>query len=232
MTEPTPLLAVDSVWKSFGSKAVLTSASLRVFPGRVTALLGRNGIGKSTLLSIAGGMLRSDLGAIRYDGRSLESAQLWRLAKDGLFFWPARATLSPAFTVEHQLTMIARLFGSSPETAIERLRLGEFLSRRIGEVSPGERRRAEAAAALTRHPRCVLADEPFRGLAPLDRDLIRDALREMARQGAAVVVSGHEVADVLAFADDITWCTSGTTIELGSPEQAANNDSFRRDYLG
>ena len=79
---------------------------------------------------------------------------------------------------------------------------------------------------------CLLADEPFQGLAPLDAELVGQALRSMARSGCAVIASGHEVPALLEVADEVVWQTAGTTHLLGSPDQARSNHQFVREYLG
>ena len=76
----------------------------------------------------------------------------------------------------------------------------------------------------------MLADEPFRGIAPIDHDILSEIFRSMAAAGCAVVVTGHEVQSLLALADHITWCTSGTTYELGTPAQALTHEAFLREY--
>jgi ABC-type lipopolysaccharide export system ATPase subunit len=110
--------------------------------------------------------------------------------------------------------------------------LGSRLDTRPGNLSGGERRRAEFAAVLVRRPTCLLADEPFRGIAPKDAEDMTHLLRSCAADGMAVVVTGHEVPTLLASADHVTWCTAGTTYELGPPATATQHESFRRDYLG
>jgi ABC-type branched-subunit amino acid transport system ATPase component len=88
------------------------------------------------------------------------------------------------------------------------------------------------AAVLVRRPTCLLADEPYRGLAPHDAEVLTAALRALTAAGVAVVVTGDEVPTLLEAADHITWCTSGTTYELGPPAVAVQHEAFRREYLG
>ena len=91
---------------------------------------------------------------------------------------------------------------------------------------------AELSLVLVRRPDCLLADEPYRGIAPVDHEALTHLFRLLADDGCAVVVTGHEVPTLLAAADHITWCTSGTTYELGTPESAQRHVEFRLDYLG
>ena len=229
----TPILRAESVVKSFGGRRVLTSATLRAVPGELRVLFGRNGIGKSTLLKIAAGWLSPDSGAIHFAGRVYLSVSLAELAVAGLFYLPDHDLLSNAFTVRRQLEMIRRQFdGGDPAEAAGRLGIAEHLDKRPCELSGGERRRAELAAVLVRRPLCLLADEPYRGISPKDAEELTRVLAELAAGGVAVLVTGHEVPTLLAAADHVSWCTSGTTYELGPPAVAVQDPAFRREYLG
>ncbi len=196
-------------------------------------VLGRNGAGKSTLLKIAAGRIAPDSGAVHYDGRVHLRASLRKFALLGLFYLPDHDLLSNAFTVRRQLEMIRRRFdGGDVNDAAGRLDILDVLDRRPFRLSGGERRRAEVAAALVRKPTCLLADEPLRGIDPKDAEDITRVLSELAADGTAVVITGHEVSCLLEAADHVTWCTSGTTYELGPPAVATQHDQFRREYLG
>jgi ABC-type ATPase involved in cell division len=115
--------------------------------------------------------------------------------------------------------------------AFERVGLGVHVEHRPTVLSSGERRRAEIAALLVRAPRAILADEPLRNLSPIDADAVAQLFRALAETGAAVIISGHETETLFSVAHHITWCTSGTTLELGSPERARQYEQFRREYL-
>lgn len=228
-----PLLVADCVGRAFGARRVLTSASLRATPGEVCALLGRNGTGKSTLLRIASGLTRPDSGIVRYDGVSRMPARLPQLAAEGLFHLPDHDLLSAAFTVRQQLGFLRTRFnGVDPSEAAHRTGVSQLLDRRPHQLSGGELRRAELAAVLVRRPRCLLADEPYRGIPPKDAEVLTDVLRELTRGGCAIVVTGHEVPTLLALADRVTWCTSGTAYELGAPAAARSHHAFAREFLG
>jgi ABC-type lipopolysaccharide export system ATPase subunit len=229
----TELLCADCVGKSYRGRNILSSASLRAVPGELRALLGRNGAGKSTLLKIAAGWVQPDTGHVRWEGEAFTRASLPMMARCGLFYLPDHDLLSDAFTVRRQLEMIRRQYdGVEPDEAARRTDSEAHLDKKPHALSGGELRRAELAAVLVRQPRCVLADEPYRGIAPKDAEVLTSVFRELAASGVAVVVTGHEVRTLLSAADHVTWCVSGTTYELGSPETAADNDLFRREYLG
>lgn len=224
----------DSITKSFGARRVLNAATLWARRGSVCALLGRNGSGKSTLFRIAAGLVRADQGVILFDGRALVRPRLYRLARRGVFVLPERDLLPRGETVGTLLRMVADRFAGTAAvaTAVERLRLGELLDRMPYTLSGGELRRAEVAVATARAPRVLFADEPFMGIAPKDADIIAAALRQLAEDGCALVVSGHEVEQVLDIADEVVWITAGTTHSLGGSTQARQHWQFRQEYLG
>lgn len=212
---------------------MLSSASLRAVSGEVRVLLGRNGVGKSTLIKIAAGCIEPDSGSIQFGGRAYLSVRLRDLAAEGLFYLPDHDLLSTAFTVRQQLEMIRRQFqGGDSIEAAERMGVADHLDKRPFELSSGERRRSELAAVFVRRPRCLLADEPYRGIEPIDAEDLTRAFSALAAEGVAVVITGHEVPMLLGAADHVTWCTSGTSYELGPPAIAERNEAFRREYLG
>ena len=228
------LLEADAIGKRYGSRRVLAAASLRAYPGAITVLCGRNGSGKSTLLAIAAGWRRADTGSVHFDGETHLHPRLPALARRGLFYLPDRAILSPGIAVGKQLGAVERRFGRAGTAASVAASLG--LSAQLDLLPPrlsgGETRRVEIALACIRGPRCLLADEPFRGLSPLDAEAIATALRDLAARGCAIVTTGHEIHTLLDLADAVTWCSDGTTVEFPSAAAALADWRFQRDYLG
>jgi ABC-type multidrug transport system ATPase subunit len=227
------VLVADCAAKRFGERWVLHSASLRATSGELRALLGRNGAGKSTLLKIAAGIIRPDAGTVRFRGVAFEKPSLASLAREGLCFVPDHDLLSNAFSIREHFQFAQHANGSDDTTRVaERLKIDKLLAARPFELSSGERRRAEVGFALLRRPACLLVDEPLRNISPIDAEELLRVLVEMARGGCAVVITGHEVPALMAAADHITWCTSGTTYEMGPGFMARTDERFMRDYLG
>lgn len=227
------LLVADCVGKRFGGQWVLRSASLRAVPGQVRALVGRNGAGKSTLLLIAAGLLAADSGVVHFDGEAFLRPRLARLAAAGLFVIPDVDLCLNSLTVGEQLDVMRRAYPSAVRAKLlETLRLAPFLGARPFQLSGGERRRVELGLAVLRGPRCLLVDEPLRDIAPVDAELYLRTLQALAAEGCAVVISGHEVSLLFAGADHVTWCSDGTTYELGPPVAAARDQRFVRHFLG
>lgn len=228
-----PLFAADSMGKSFGRKRVLKAASVWATHGKITVPFGRNGSGKSTLLKVSVGLLSADFGVVHFAGRARVRPRLHRLAGEGLFYLPDRDLLSPRWTVAEHVAALEWRFGADGSAEIlESLVVTDHVTARPGELSSGERRRAEIALAWIRRPVCLLADEPFAGVTPADAEVVARGLVRMARSGCALVVTGHEVPQLMQVADRVVWMVAGTTHGLGPPEEASRHEQFRREYLG
>lgn len=228
----SPLLVADSIGRSFGRRRVLATARLAAEAGTVTALLGRNGAGKSTLLRIVSGRLAPDHGTIRYDGRLQGRARLSSLARAGLLYLPDRDVFSPRMPLRRQLQAFRfRFGGGSVEEAANRLAVASLLDRLPSTFSPAQRALAALVLALVRAPRCLIADEPLRGLDPKDALRATGCLRSLAERGCAVVASGQEAEVLLDAADRVVSVTAGTTYALGAPAAARRDARFRREYL-
>ena len=227
------MLIADSISKSFGGHRVLSSARLTASRGEVVGLLGRMGSGKSTLLQICAGSMRADSGWVELDGERYVAPRRSRLARRGLFFLSETDNLAWTLSVREHFDELERRFRVklSDET-VELAGIDSLLDRRVQTLSGGEVKRVEIALALARRPLCLLADEPFRSVDPILCELLGKCLRLLAKQGCAVVVTGHEVNQLMPFLDSITWVTSGTTHSLGSVQSALRDERFRREYLG
>lgn len=213
---------------------MLTSASLRAMSGQMLLLVGRNGVGKSTLLRIAAGRLRAESGRVCIRGQTVMRPTLAGMARRGLFFLPDQHLLTPGLRVGLQLDAVARRFHTEDEVRtvcrdLELDSLGGFTPTRL---SVGQLRRATIAFALLRRPGILLADEPVRGIAPIEAELILMAMRQLASHGSAVVVTGHEISTLMAHADAVVWCRAGTTQAFASPAAALDDWAFGQEFLG
>jgi ABC-type multidrug transport system ATPase subunit len=229
------VLEASGIAKWYGSEPVLKGASLWVQEGRVTSLFGRNGCGKSTLLSVAAGLLAFRNGAIRYRGKFIPRPRLSHLARAGLFYSDQGRSLLPSATVLEHLELVCVAFRqdlTAVQEELRQMRLSDLATSRVGDLSGGEKQRLSLAMACLRQPYCVLLDEPFAEVAPTDRQLIHRGLRRLADRGAGILITGHDVEDVLTASDGVIWMVSGTTHYLGEPAEARRHAQFRREYLG
>jgi len=225
MERPVPRLLFDAYGKKFGLRTVLKSASAWAWPGRITLLMGRNGCGKTTLLKCGLGLTWAEFGRAFLDGSPVSGG--------GVFYLPDRRLLSPRFTLREQMRAFLQVKGRSiDEAPAAPLGVEPLLDSRPSQMSGGERRRAAIWLAVAASASCLIADEPFLGIAPADRARVADALRARAATGTAILVTGHEVEDLFDLADEVIWMVAGTTHGLGSPDEAARHAQFRLEYLG
>lgn len=227
------VLQADSIGKIYKRERVVTAASLEVRSGEIVGLLGRMGVGKSTLLKICAGVATPDSGWVRFAGVQRLRPRLHELAPKGMYYLAESGNLAGNLTLQNHLDVLRRRYGSGiGEEAIGLLKLESLLIQPTHSLSGGERRRAEIAVAMARRPTCLLADEPFRGIDPIAAELIGRALQHLARSGCGVVITGHEIRSFLPFLSSVVWMTAGTTYALGPPADAWRDDRFRVEYLG
>lgn len=227
------ILHADSIAKRLGDRKILSAATMTADRGTITGLLGRMGEGKSTLMKICAGLIPPDSGWVRFDGIQYIRPRLHRLSKGGLYYLADSGNLASSLTLRQHMEAVHRRFATAAsDESIVLMHLEGLLDSPPGQMSSGERRRAEIGLAIARRPKCLIVDEPFRSLDPLICDMVGSGLRMAARNGCAVIISGHEVRALTPWLDSIVWLTSGTTHHLGSPADAMKNEAFSRDYLG
>ena len=218
----TPWVGCVGLTKSFGSQPVLRGLDMRVQPGRVYALLGRNGAGKSTTLKIMLGLLEADAGQGFLFGEPFVRPALARVGAsiDG----PA---VYPHLSARDNLRVHALLTGSSPEqvdTTLAQVGLAETGGKRAKSFSTGMKGRLALAIALLTQPDLLVLDEPQNGLDPEGIVELRRSLRDYAASGRTVIISSHQLGEVTPLADDIGVMNRGTMAYEGPLEGFAHGD--------
>jgi branched-chain amino acid transport system ATP-binding protein len=188
------LLAVEGLTAGYGEAVVLEDVSLSLDVGDSLAVLGRNGVGKTTLLASIMGLTRRQRGSLRFAGRDLAALPTFARARAGLGWVPQERWLYPSLTVEEHLAAVARP-GSWTAGRVYRLfpRLAERRRNRGLQLSGGEQQMLAIARALVVNPRVLLLDEPMEGLAPLVVQELVNVVREIAAAGevAMILVEQH-----------------------------------------
>ena len=205
---PSPRLELRSVSKSYGDAEVLHDVSLTAAAGTITALVGRSGCGKTTLLNLAGAMDFPSAGEVLIDGRAtraLNDAELTALRRTRIGFVFQFFQLLPTLTVLENVELPLLLAGvrGSAETARDRLRwvgLEEKAARLPYQLSGGQQQRVAIARALVHSPELLIADEPTGNLDTASGDQVLALLRDAAsRFGAAILMATHS-AEAAAIA--------------------------------
>ena len=231
------MLEVLDVSAGYATGTVLRGVSLTVAEGELLALLGRNGMGKTTLLrSIAG--LRPPVltrGSIRVAGEEVSTLPSYRVARRGVSLVPQGRRVFGSLTVEENLRIVARPNRGWDLARVYDLfpRLVERRSQASSTLSGGEQQMLAIGRSLMTDPRLLLMDEPSEGLAPAVLDLILDRLRQIKLQGQAVLLAEQNVDLALEVADRV--CVLGEAGAIGwsgPPATLRDNPAILRELVG
>ena len=222
MTEP--VVRVEGLVKHFGALAAVDGVDLEVGAGEIVGLVGPNGAGKTTLLSMLCGILDPTRGRVTIAGHALDEDDGIPLRR-ALAFVPDTPHLFDSLTVEEHLAFVAELYGASatlPERApalLAEFELEEKRDELAVNLSRGMRQKVAICCALVHDPRALLLDEPLTGLDPLGRRRTIEAIRRRADEGAAVLVSSHQLEIVERLSDRFVILQKGRVRHAGTLAQ-------------
>ena len=221
------MLSVRHINQYYGGSHILRDVSLEVQPGKVTVLLGRNGVGKTTLLKSLMGLVPIKSGSIEFDGRPIHNATPYQRARAGIGFVPQGREIFARLTVQENLRMGLACKSASTPVPGELFELfpvlGQMLGRRGGDLSGGQQQQLAIARALAAQPKLLILDEPTEGIQP---SIIKDIGR-VIRMLADVGMNGERVAILLVeqyydfareLADDYVVMERGEFIARGRGE--------------
>ncbi len=232
------MLEVSDLHSFYGEAHVVCGASLTVATGEVVALLGRNGMGKTTLIrSIMG--LKPPLvraGSVRWRGEALVGLRPHDIAARRIAIVPQGRRLFPSLTVAEHLTMLksarARSGWTAPRIFVLFPRLAERRRHLAGQLSGGERQMLAIARALMIDPELILMDEPSEGLAPVMVQHLEDIVRQLKREGLSILLVEQNLYSALAVADRIYVLETGRVVHECRASDVAGDPGALSKYLG
>ncbi|PZX36955.1 amino acid/amide ABC transporter ATP-binding protein 2 (HAAT family) [Roseinatronobacter thiooxidans] len=232
------MLDVNAISAGYGETQVLYGLSVTAQKGRVMAILGRNGAGKSTTLKTIMGLLPTQSGDIRFDGKPINGAKPYDIARAGIAYVPETRDIFPSLTVRENLDLAAKRFASGLQGwTVARVlelfpRLGERMDNGGAELSGGEQQMLAIARALLMNPRLLILDEPTEGLAPIIVKLIHDKLQELRNEGLSMVIVEQNFGFATSLADDVVIVSKGQIVWAGSAAEIRADEQAQHRWLG
>ena len=227
------VLNVERLTAGYGEAVVLTDVSLKIAEGQALALLGRNGMGKTTLVNSIVGVTRHISGSIRLDGHDITGMRPDQRTHAGIGWAPQERNIFRSLTVEENMTAIARpgpwtlakIYGLFPRLAERRRNLGN-------ELSGGEQQMLAVARALILNPRIVLLDEPLEGLAPILIEELLAVLRKVIREeGLSAIIVEQNAQKILSVTDRAIIIERGSIVHEGDSAELKANRALLESHV-
>ncbi len=230
------MLRIVDIHTYYGDSHVLQGVSLEVARGSVVALLGRNGVGKTTLIRSIVGFTPARRGAILFNGQDITRMDSHKIIKLGMGLVPQGRRVFPSLTVKENLAIaercsnarswdFAKIYALFP-------RLEERRDQRANTLSGGEQQMLAIARALISNPLFILMDEPTEGLAPVLVKEVGDAIRKLKEEGLSIFLVEQNLAFARKFADWVHLMSKGTIVYSSTPEQLWEDQEAKHRYLG
>ena len=229
------MLRVDSMTADIGRIPVLRGVDLHVAPGETVALLGRNGVGKTSTLRAILGLLRRTGGSVTYAGTDLTKVPAHKIASLGIGYVPQGRGIFPLLTVEENLYLGLK---HAPEAMLRDdvfarfPRLKERLSQAAGTLSGGEQQMLAIGRCLLMNPKLIMLDEPTEGIMPKLVSQIRGEIAEIAKRGIAVLLVEQNLRTALRLADRVYLMERGTIVHEATPAALQAAPATIQRYLG
>ncbi|SCZ50577.1 ABC transporter ATP-binding protein [Thiohalomonas denitrificans] len=242
-SDSEPLVSIRGLHFARGRKMIFDGVDIDIRRGKVTAIMGPSGTGKTTLLRLIGGQLRPDKGSVRVDGLEvpkLRTRELYRLRRRMGMLFQSGALLTD-LNVFDNVAFPLREHTDLPESMIRDLVLMKLEAVGLrgarglttAELSGGMARRVALARAIALDPMMILYDEPFTGQDPISMGVLVKLIRELNDAlGLTSVIVSHDVQETSAIADDIYLLSDGKVVAHGSPDELEHYDSeWARQFL-
>ena len=233
------VLSGQGLTKVYRRRRVVDSVDIELRQGEIVGLLGPNGAGKTTTFYMIVGLVRPDAGRIFVDGEDILGLPMYRRARRGIGYLSQEPSVFRKLTVEENVLAILETQRLTEEQRRERLEglLDELSIKHLRrtpafQLSGGERRRLEITRALVTEPRFMLLDEPFAGVDPIAVKDIHNIITHLRTRGIGVLVTDHNVREMLHICARAYILNDGAVIAEGTPEVLEANETVRKVYLG
>jgi len=230
------LLAIEDIHTYYGDSYILQGLSLEVGEGEALGVLGRNGMGKTTLINSIMGFVPPKQGKIVFKGQDITHAPSYETSLLGVGLCPQGRRVFPTLTVRENLLVAHQTHegGRWDFEAVYRLfpRLGERANQRAGSLSGGEQQMLAIGRALMTNPYCLILDEPSEGLAPLIIQNLGEAIRKLKEEGLSILLVEQNAPFAIKVVDRVNVITKGKVVYDASPQELWANERIKKVHLG
>ncbi|WP_027715232.1 ABC transporter ATP-binding protein [Desulfuromonas sp. TF] len=237
-TASNPIIEAREIHTYYGDSHILHGINFNVSAGETVSLMGRNGMGKTTLLRSLLGLTPPRRGTVKVFGRDMTGAPPQKIVRQGIAFVPEDRGIFPKLTVRENLVMAARQGPNGRrEWDLDRVldtfpRLAQRMTNMGNHLSGGEQQMLTVGRALMTNPDLILLDEATEGLAPLIRNEIWSVVRQIKESGIASVIVDKDLKALLGVSDRNIIISKGRIVFEGSSEELASNPEIHKQHLG
>jgi branched-chain amino acid transport system ATP-binding protein len=231
-----PILEVRDIHTYYGDAYVLQGLSLELEQGQILGLLGRNGVGKTTLVNSIVGFTPPRRGSIVFKGADITAISSFETVRRGMGLVPQGRRVFPTLSVEENLRVAARGAARHGWT-LERLytlfpRHAERRRQRAKTLSGGEQQMLAIARGLMTNPDCLIMDEPSEGLAPIIIQAVWQIIRKLKAEGLSILLVEQNAALALQLVDHVQVMSKGQVVHSSDPHSLQRDEAVKSKYLG
>ena len=213
-------LELKDLQKNYADKKALNHINLSIQKGTIYGLIGQNGAGKTTMIRIINKIIESDRGQILFEGRPLENKDLLKIG-----YLPEERGLYKNMTIEEQALYFGQLKGMTKAEAnnqlnywLDKFEIQAWKKKKLEKLSKGMAQKVQFVIAVLHQPSCIILDEPFSGLDPVNANLIAQEIKQLAKEGRTIIFSSHRMESVTEMCDRVCLIHQGNILLEGTLE--------------
>jgi len=243
------MLNIEKISKNFQGVKAVDNCSIKIEKGKITALIGPNGSGKTTIINLISGVIKPDYGKIIFENNNLSGLSIEKIANLGISRLFQQSRLFDNLSIKDNLLIavnnnsslidnilglnkIAKEIDAKIKTVYDMMEIKESWDKLVSELSYGQKRLVEIAQTILLPHKLLLLDEPVAGVTSLLRKRIAKILLELKQKGETILFIEHDMSFTLDIADDIIVMDAGKIIARGKPENVIKDKKVLEAYLG